>query len=213
MKTNRFLLLFLMSLSIPLWSQTSMEAKNLLELASKQMESYKTIKFEFSYVLNNRIEQINQENKGTVTVSGEKYKLNFLDLIQFFDGDALYTIIPENEEVTITNSEEGEDFGIKPKEIFELYKDGFDYQWDISQKIKGKNIQFVKLIPTEDDGEVKYLLIGIDTAVNHIYRLIEIGYNGTVTTLTINQMEVNIPLPDDFFVFKTSDYPDYYINK
>ena len=193
-------------------AQTSIEAQKLLELASKKMESYDNISFEFSYVLNNRVEQINQENSGEVTVADEKYRLNFLDAIQLFDGKTLYTIVPENEEITLTEAEETEDFGINPKELLEFYKEGYDYHWDISQRVKGKKIQFVKLIPTQDDGGIKSLLIGIDTQENHIYKLIEVGDNGTITTLTINNMNVDNPLPENFFVFNASDYPNYYIN-
>jgi len=184
----------------------------LLELASKQMESYDNIEFEFSYVLNNRMEQINQESSGQVTVANEKYKLSFLDAIQLFDGKALYTIVPENEEITVTQAEDEEDFGINPKELLQFYKEGYDYHWDISQKVKGKNIQFVKLIPTQDNVDIQSLLVGIDTQLNHIYKLIEVGDNGTVTTLTINNMRVDSSLPENFFVFNEADYPNYYIN-
>ena len=212
MKFKNYFLLFFIGTVFPAWTQTSVEAQNLLELASKQMESYDNIEFEFSYVLNNRMEQINQENSGQVTVSKEKYKLKFLDAIQLFDGKALYTIVPENEEITITQAEEEDDFGLNPKELLQFYKEGYDYHWDISQRVKGKNIQFVKLIPTQEDGEILSLLIGIDTQQNHIYKLIEVGENGTVTTLTINGMKVNSSLPENFFVFNQADYPNYYIN-
>lgn len=203
---------FFIGMIVSVMGQTSLEAKKLLESASQQMESYDNIVFDFSYVLNNRMEQINQENSGQVTVADEKYKLNFLDAIQLFDGVALYTIVPENEEITITQADQEEDFGINPNELLRFYKEGYDYHWDISQRVKGKNIQFIKLIPTQDDGDLRSLLIGIDTQKNHIYKLIEVGDNGTVTTLTINEMEVNSALPENFFVFNEDDYPEYYIN-
>ena len=203
---------FFIGMTVSVMGQTSLEAKKLLESASQQMESYDNIVFDFSYVLNNRMEQINQENSGQVTVADEKYKLNFLDAIQLFDGVALYTIVPENEEITITQADQEEDFGINPNELLRFYKEGYDYHWDISQRVKGKNIQFIKLIPTQDDGDLGSLLIGIDTQKNHIYKLIEVGDNGTVTTLTINEMEVDSALPENFFVFNEDDYPEYYIN-
>lgn len=212
MKLKKYLLLLFVGSSAVVWSQTSIEAKQLLESASKQMESYKNIEFEFSYVLNNRLEKINQESSGQVTVADEKYKLNFLDAIQLFDGNNLYTIVPENEEITITKADEEEDFGINPKELLRFYKEGYDYQWDIDQRVKGKKIQFVKLIPTQDEGDIKSLLVGINTQQNHIYKLIEVGKNGTVTTLTIDSMEVDRSLPENFFVFNEADYPNYYIN-
>ena len=195
-----------------LWSQNSAKAQKLLELASKQMESYENIKFEFSYVLNNRIEQINQESSGKVIVANEKYKLNFLDAIQLFDGEVLYTIVPENEEITVTKPQEEDDFGINPRELLQFYKEGYDYHWDIIQKVKGKNIQFVKLIPTQDNMDIQSLLVGIDTQQKHIYKLIEVGENGTVTTLTINNISVDNSLPANFFVFNEASYPNYYIN-
>lgn len=208
---NYFLFLFIGSV-FTVWTQTPIEAQNLLELASKQMESYENIEFEFSYTLNNRIEQINQESSGKVTIAEDKYKLKFLDAIQLFDGKALYTIVPENEEITITQANDDEDFGINPKELLKFHKKGYDYHWDISQRVKGKNIQFVKLIPTKEDGDIVSLLLGIDTQKNHLYRLIEVGENGTVTTLTINQIKVDNSLPENFFVFNQDDYPNYYIN-
>ena len=213
MKLKNLFLLFFITLYVDSVSQTYDQAKNLLNLASKQMESYNNIEFEFSYVLNNRVEQINQESSGQVTVAGEKYKLNFLDAIQLFDGKSLYTIVPENEEITITKTHEVEDFGINPRELLQFYKNGYDYHWDISQRLKGKNIQFVKLIPVKGDGETESLLVGIDTKQNHIYKIIEIGYNGTTTTLTINKMKENSSLPENFFVFKEADYPNYFINR
>lgn len=203
---------FFIGMTVSVMGQTSLEAKKLLESASQQMESYDNIAFDFSYVLNNRMEQINQENSGQVTVADKKYKLNFLDAIQLFDGVALYTIVPENEEITITQADQEEDFGINPNELLRFYKEGYDYHWDISQRVKGKNIQFIKLIPTQDDGDLRSLLIGIDTQKNHIYKLIEVGDNGTVTTLTINEMEVDSALPENFFVFNEDDYPEYFIN-
>ena len=214
MKIKFLLITLIFFLSTLSWSQTSIEAKNLLEKASKKLDSYFSFELEFSYVLNNRIEQINQESKGKVTVSGDRYKLNFLDAIQLFDGKTIYIIVPENEEITLIKpADEEEDFMFDPTNLLSFYKKGYDYHWDISQKIKGKNIQFIKLIPTVDDSDIKSILVGIDTYENHIYRLIEVGLNGTITTLTINSMEINKKLSSDFFVFDPSDYPNYYINE
>ena len=212
MNFKSYFFLFL-SVTIPnVWSQTSSQAQRLLESASRQMQTYENIEFEFSYVLNNRTEQINQESSGKVIIAKEKYKLNFLDAIQIFNGKQLYTIVPENEEITIIQLDDQEDLIFNPKEFLQFYKEGYNYFWDISQRIKGKNIQFVKLIPTNDNKDLKFLLVGIDTKLNHIYKLIEVGNNGTQTTLTINKMKVNNSLPQNLFVFDEDNYPNYYIN-
>ena len=76
----------------------------------------------------------------------------------------------------------------------------------------GRNIQFIKLIPSEENTDIKYLLLGIDVDQNSIYRLIEIGNGKTTTTLTIKNQEENITLPPNFFEFDVGDYPNYYMN-
>ena len=41
--------------------------------------------------------------------------------------------------------------------------------------------------------------------------IIEIGNNGTQTTLTIEKMKTNVSLPINFFRFEKKDYPNFYI--
>ena len=198
---------------IHLNAQDTEAAKKLLNQVSKKIESFDTMKFDFDYVLENRQENIKQETNGSVTVSGDRYKLLFLGVEQLFDGEKIYTIVPENEEITIDNLDETEDIGINPSKLLYFYKEGYAFQWDIKQNVMGRNIQFIKLIPIEENKDVSFLLLGIDTLKKTIYRLIEIGTNETRTTLTISNFSSNINLTDNFFAFDSSLYPDYYINQ
>lgn len=193
-------------------AQTSEAAVKLLDEVSETIATFDNLSFDFSYTLENRQENIKQETSGTVTVEGNKYKLMYLGAEQLHDGEKTYTIVPENEEITVSNPEDEEDFGINPSKLLNFYKEGYDYQWDIKQNIFGRTIQFVKLIPSSEDKEVKYLLLGIDIVKKTIYRLIEIGSNGTRTTLTLSNQMSNMTLKEDFFKFDVSRYPDYYIN-
>lgn len=193
-------------------AQTSEAAVKLLDEVSETIATFDNLSFDFSYTLENRQENIKQETSGTVTVEGNKYKLMYLGAEQLNDGEKTYTIVPENEEITVSNPEDEEDFGINPSKLLNFYKEGYDYQWDIKQNIFGRTIQFVKLIPSSEDKEVKYLLLGIDIVKKTIYRLIEIGSNGTRTTLTLSNQMSNMTLKEDFFKFDVSRYPDYYIN-
>lgn len=194
-------------------AQRSEEAKNLLDQVSAKIASFDNMQFDFSYVLENRQENIRQETKGNVTLAGERYKLNFQEVIQLFDGTKTYTVVPENEEITITSLEEGEDFGINPQKLLVFYKEGYAFEWDIKQNVMGRPIQFIKLIPTEKNKDIKYLLLGVDVQQKLIYRLIEIGTNDTRTTLTLSKIKTNVKLPNGFFTFDPNQYPDYYINQ
>ena len=213
MRKRIVFLLFTSVLSIQLNAQNTEAAQKLLDEVSTKIASFETMTFEFDYVLENRQENIKQETNGSVTVSGDRYKLLFLGAEQLFDGKKTYTVVPENEEITITSIEETEDIGINPSKLLYFYKEGYSFQWDIKQNVMGRTIQFIKLIPAEENKDVDYLLLGIDTVKKTIYRLIEIGSNQTRTTLTISNFVSNVKLNTNFFEFYASLYPDYYINQ
>jgi outer membrane lipoprotein-sorting protein len=195
------------------FAQNSNKAKDLLNEVSAKVKNYDNISIDFKYVLDNAKENINQETRGDVTMQGDKYKLNILGITRIFDGKTLYSISPEDEEVTIS-SENIEDEGtITPSKMLSFYEDGYSYTMDIVQNVKGRNIQFVKLKPIDSNSEIKEVLLGIDNQTKHIYNLIEIGMNGTRTTLTVNSFKTNEPLSETLFTFDESKYKDYYINK
>ena len=203
---------FFLFLSFCIQSQTPEAAKKLLDEVSKTISGFQNLTFDFTYVLENRQENIRQETKGSATISGDFYKLKFLGNEQLFDGEKTYTIIPENEEITISSLEDDNDFGINPSKLLVFYREGYAFQWDIKQNVKNRIIQFVKLIPIEENKDLKYLLLGIDLKTKTIFRLIEITTSQTRTTLTLKNLKTNMTLKPDFFDFDVSKYPDYYIN-
>ena len=203
---------FFLFLSLCIQAQTPEAAKKLLDEVSKTISGFQNLTFDFTYVLENRQENIRQETKGSATISGDFYKLNFLGNEQLFDGEKTYTIIPENEEITISSLEDDNDFGINPSKLLVFYREGYAFQWDIKQNVKNRIIQFIKLIPIEENKDLKYLLLGIDLKTKTISRLIEITTSQTRTTLTLKNLKTNMTLRPDFFDFDVSKYPDYYIN-
>ncbi len=189
------------------------KGKTLLNEVSEKVKNYKNISIDFKYVLENTTEDIKQETRGDVVLEGEKYKLNILGITRLYDGTTLYNISPEDEEVTITTQAEDEIDAITPSKMLSFYEDGYTYALDIVQNIQGRKIQYVKLTPIDSNSEIDYILLGVDAATKHIYNLIQIGKNGTKTTLTVNSFKTNEPLSKTLFTFDADKYQDYYINK
>ena len=191
----------------------SEKAKALLDEVSAKVKSYENISIDFKYVLDNSEENIKQETRGDVVLEGNKYVLNILGTTRIYDGTTLYSISPEDEEVTISKEDFNDENTVTPSKMLSFYEDGFTYNMDIVQNIKGRKIQYVKLNPITSDTEINYILLGIDVKTKHIYNLIEIGSNGTRTTLTVNSFKTNEQLSKSLFTFDESKYNDYYINK
>ncbi len=211
-----FILKFIVLLIIPLrllYSQDHEKSRLLLDKVSKNMLSKENMSFEFAYKLENSKEKISQEIVGNAQISGEKYKLNFMDIQQIYDGHKTYTIIPENEEINIDSGDGNSDLMIKPTNLITFYTSGYGYEWDIKQIVMGRTIQYIKLLPIEENSDVKYLLIGIDINNLNLYKIIEIGQNGTNTTLKIINQSFNLSLPQNHFKFNPKLYKDYFINE
>ena len=189
------------------------KAKSLLKEVSTKVKTYENISIEFKYLLENTAEKIKQETKGDVYLQGEKYRLNILGITRLYDGKKLYNISPEDEEVTISSEKDSEEDAITPSKMLSFYEDGYTYAMDIEQNIQGRKVQYVKLTPIDSNSEIKYILLGIDSQTKHIYNLIQIGKNGTKTTLTVNSFKTNEPISKSLFTFDANKYKDYYINK
>lgn len=210
--TRLFSVVFLLLTTLTIHAQDK-KAKELLDEVTAKIKSYDNIVIDFKYSLTNTKENINQESKGNVTISGNKYVLNFMGATKIFDGKKTYTIVPEDEEVTISSSNENDEKSITPNKMLTFFNSGYKYSMDIVQNVKGRKIQYIKLVPNNAKDQRKEVLLGIDVQTKHIYNLIEVGKNGSKTTLTVNSFKTNQPLSKNQFTFVPSKYPNYYINK
>ena len=213
-KMKRILsIIFIAFIGLSLHAQDAKKAKELLDDVTSKVKSYKNIVIDFKYSLNNPKERINQESNGNVALQGNLYHLNFMGVTKIFDGKKVYTVVPEDEEVTQENFDANDEKAISPNKMLTFFTSGYKYAWDIPQNVKGRKIQYVKLTPINSKDTRKEILIGIDTQTKHIYNVIEVGKNGTKTTLTVNSFKTNQPLSKNHFTFTKSKYPNYYINK
>ncbi len=211
MKKTLVLLALILGLG-PACAQNSEKAKALLDEVYNKVKSYDNIQVEFKYELNNSEADIHQETRGDVTLQGDKYLFNYMGSQQLYDGKKVYTIVPENEEVTIEDKSDDENT-ITPSDMLTFYREGHTYDWDILQNVQGRKIQYVKLTPIDSHSEIKSILLGIDAETKNIYKLIETGKNGTKTTITVNSFKTNQPLSRTLFTFDEDKYKDqgYYI--
>lgn len=205
MKKITFLIAFLL-VSLTSFSQESAKAKALLDEVAQKIEGYKNIYIEFNHSLDNKEANVHQETRGTVTLKGNLYNLNYMGTEQIFDGKKVYLIIHEDEEVIIQNPSKNKDETITPSKMFSFYKTGYTFKMDALKTVKGVKIQYVKLSPIDSNSEIKSVLVGIDANTKHIYDIIETGENGTTTTLNIRSFKTNQPISENLFIFDRVKY-------
>lgn len=189
-------------------------AKQLLQEVSQKVKSYENVQIEFKYNLNNTKENVSQETRGKVSLAGDKYLLEMLGIMRIFDGTKIYTIIPEDEEVTISNFDPEMESEITPSRMLTFYEKGYEAKMDIVQDVKGRKIQYVALKPIQSNADIKEILLGIDVQTKNIYKLIQVDNNDTKYTVTVQSFKSNQPIPKSLFQFDAKKYEQdgYYIN-
>ena len=194
-----------------MYSQNDSRAISLLNKVSEKIDSSLSFKISFTYTLENINEGINQNSDGSIIIKEDNYLLDFMGIKQLSDANKIYSIVPENEEIIISNIEDDDNNTIKPSKLLVFYRAGYLILWDKKEIIDDNVIQFVKLIPIDSVSDIDYLLLGVNTTTNDIKKLIEIGKNQTKTILSVKSIEYDILIEDDLFVFNKDNYPTYYI--
>ena len=204
-----FLIIFISSASF------GQQATALLSEVSAKVRSYDNIQIKFKYNLNNQKEGVNQQTFGDLTLLNDKYIINMLDITRMFDGNSIYTIVPEDQEVTISSYNPEDEKDITPSQMLTFYEQGYDSKMSIVENIKGRKIQFVKLTPIDSNAEIKKIQLGIDKKTKHIHKLIQIDSKGTKYTLTVQSFKTNLPLSEGLFSFDEQKFTSdgYYINR
>ena len=208
-----FTISFLSSFS---YSQIDTDAQQLLNKVSENIKSYDNIYINYAYTLNNNEEDINYTNRGSFVTENENWRFEMLGITRIFDGDKLYTISPDDEEVTISSQNPEDETTITPNKMLYFYEEGYYFEMGNVKYIGNANfrkkIQYVKLIPMDSEADIKYIDLGIDTEFNQIYEVVETGKNETITTISIIDFEFNVSLNEKLFVFDSAKYKGYYMN-
>ncbi len=140
---------------------------------------------------------------GELYIKKEKYFIDTEEIDQIFDGDKLYTIIHENEEI-IVSSDSNTFFNFTPKQIFNFFKDDFEIEIEESQDFS-LNLTARNLIQED----LIYEII-IDSNLLSIKRIdIKNRVNLILSSFLTLSYKYNLSLPSSLFKFDKNKFNDY----
>lgn len=205
---NRFKLLFyffICSFMVKAQISNDASAKIILDKVSASTDALEAIQIAFEYHLYNKVEKINETSQGELILKNDQYILSFMGIEQMSDGENVWTILKEDEEVQISEIDLEDEAELTPSNLLKLYEKGFIYQ--MGETIG--NLQKIVLIPEEVDN-VDYFKIEliIDTQLNQIKKLKQYGKNTTESEYIINTFSPSI-IDDSSFIFNPNEYQEY----
>jgi outer membrane lipoprotein-sorting protein len=193
-------------LSIASFAQVDKKAQEILKGVSAKYKSYKAIKADFSYTLENTAEKIKDTQNGNITLKGNKYKLLIAGQEITSDGSIIWTYNKEAKELQINTVDPSQN-EINPAEIFTMYEKGFLYKFNGEKIVSGKTEQTIELTPTDKTKEFFKVMLVIDKGTKQILRSTVFDKGGNRYTYSIKTFTPNPPVTDADFTYDKKKYP------
>ncbi len=198
-----YIILFLLMACTSLQAQNG--AKDILDKSAAKIKAYPAVEIEFSLTMENKEENIREEHQGKAYMKGSLYRLEVMDVVNYYDGKNIYTYMPEAQEVNLKNPSDEEEEMLNPTKIFNIHNTGF------KQKLISNTggTAYIELYPNDLNKNFIKIGIWVKTSDSSIRKVESFGKDGNNLIITINSLKQPVRIPDDsFFKFDTSLHPD-----
>lgn len=189
-------------------AQKDEQAKKILKDVSEKTKSYSTIKLKFKYIMDNRIEKVQDTTKGTIYMKGDMFKLFFKGREVFSDGKTIWSHDPESREITITEPDPEDDNALNPANLLMVYEKGFKYKFMGEFTNNGRNFYQIDLYP-ENPKETNYSIVKlkIDKEKKQLESVKMVGKDGIDYLIELVQFKPNVKVVDSMFKYDATKYP------
>ncbi len=184
------------------------KASEILEEVTQKTKSHKSIDMEFSYQMENAGANINEVTKGRVLVSGDKYRLDIAGQLVISDGETIWTVIKDSEEVQV-NTVSDDDESFSPTKMLSDYSR--DYKSKLIPRIdelNGVDVYLLELTPNEKKAFI-YVNLYVRKDEMQPYRMEIYDSNESVYTYTITSFKTDPDISDSDFTFSETEFPDF----
>ncbi|MEI6059233.1 MAG: outer membrane lipoprotein carrier protein LolA [Bacteroidota bacterium] len=204
---NLFLIALMAALTITGFAQTDKKATAILDEVSAKTKSYKTIKVDFTYAMDNVKEKIHDKFKGSLLSKGDKYKLTAAGQDVISDGKTVWTYLKDANEVQINNIG-GDDDSFTPTKLLSGYDK--DYKSKFIEE-KG-NDQIIELYPLKKGKSFTKVRLSIDKAKKQISKFVIYDRNGSTFSYLVDKFVTDQAIADNVFSFNKAEHPGVELN-
>jgi outer membrane lipoprotein-sorting protein len=203
---KKILTIFLTLLAFTGICQTKdQKAIALLDEVSTKTKSYKSIKADFSYKMENKQAKINEEKKGSLLLSGDKYRLTVAGQVVICDGKTIWTYIEESNEVQI-NTLDNKDDALTPSKLLTSYNANYKSKIIKDNTQTDLNVETLELIPNVSKNFIK-AVVAIDKMKKQVRSFSLYDKNGNIFTYKIIKFQTDLPVNPNDYTFDKSKFP------
>lgn len=173
-------------------------ATKILDTAAAKYKQAGGVKINYTYTLGS------EHGTGVLKSDGNKFVNDTGNIIVWFNGKSLWTLVKENEEVNLTNPTESEIAKLNPNSYLNLYKKGY-------KASKGKSTSVyheVILQATSAKATIQKIIVKIDKKT-YQPTYIHLTGKGLNSEINITQYQTFQKFSVGTFTFNSKQYPDY----
>ena len=189
------------------------EAKAILDELHARFENYNAV--EASFLLEIKIpEELPIEQRGKVIRSGEKYFMDTKQYAAICNGEAIWLVLKDNQEVQINEMpEETEDTNIlSPDAMFNFYRSE-DFVYILANQLMVDNQPAVQIEfkPLDRDSDYAKLRLSVHKKTHDPIQIEAFSKDGSSYTLKILSIVPNKSYGSEVFAFNADKYPGFHI--
>ncbi len=199
------ILLFSVILLVPQISRTQSdpEAVRILDRFSATALSAPSVSMKFNAVTIDQLEGFTDTIPGSIILSKDKYRLDLIDNMIWFNGETSWNYLPAENEVTITKPDRNDDsFMSRPSSIFTMYKK--DYKNRLVEETSDRYI--IDLYPEDIKSDLIRIRLTIGKPSLNIRALEYKNKNGLTITLLVTEYDLKQKPDQSLFTFQPGKY-------
>ena len=174
----------------------------ILKQLSTNTKSYTFMDVDFDFNFINITQEINENQKGNIKISNNKFRLDLNEQIVISDDSTQWIYLKESNELQIMEFD-SEDEMLSPNKLFTIYENGYKNQYI---ELKDNN-HIIDLFPVESN-EFKNIQLHINKDKIQLNKIILFDKNGGSFSYMITKFITNTNFDDNLFKFNTEEYPD-----
>ena len=193
------------------WSQEQVtqdpSAGQILDRAAQKAKSMKSLQADFTLMIEDRKEKTRNTSAGNLLVSQNMYKITSEKSVTFFNGKTMWTYLPDNNEVTITEPmNQADDFMSNPALFFTLYQRDFKYRYVQETAVNGTRCHEIDLFPKNLNQPYSRIKVYINVQSNLPEIITSVGKDGVDYTVYLKNLVLDREVNPSTFTFDPAKY-------
>jgi len=207
---NLLLSILLIFSCVLIRAQQDPNAERYLQGVSDQFDLNEGYLIQMDYIREDIMRETFAEGEGTIWMKGLKYKIVLDEFIVYYDGNKLYSLNTEAEEVYVSVPDPDQPGYLQavPIKIIKSYEKDFKYSYMGIKPFMGKDRVEVQLYPKDLTGPYSMLKMFIHPTTLKLEGIQLKHKEGIQYTMILSDIKGNQQLGDQTFVFNPHEYPN-----